>query len=218
MIDSVIFDMDGVIFDSERAICDIWIEIAKENGIPDIEELMIKCIGLNDKATDELFTKTYGDAFPYEDFKRQASKRYHSLYDGGRLPMKPGVNELMEFLSENGIKTALASSTKTETVKNQLRDAGILKYFTVVVGGDMVSHSKPNPEIFLQAADKLGVNPAKAYIIEDSFNGIKAAYAAGAKPLMVPDMIEPDEEIEKLCHKIFVNLHEVRAFFASILH
>ena len=132
--------------------------------------------------------------------------------------MKPGVNELLEFLSENGIKTALASSTKTETVKNQLRDAGILKYFTVVVGGDMVSHSKPNPEIFLQAADKLGVDPAKTYIIEDSFNGIKAAYAAGAKPLMVPDMIEPDEEIEKLCHKIFVNLHEVRAFFASILH
>ena len=132
--------------------------------------------------------------------------------------MKPGVNELLEFLSENGIKTALASSTKTETVKNQLRDAGILKYFTVVVGGDMVSHSKPNPEIFLQAADKLGVDPAKTYIIEDSFNGIKAAYAAGAKPLMVPDMIEPDEEIEKLCHKIFVNLHEVRDFFASILH
>lgn len=218
MIDSVIFDMDGVIFDSERVICDLWDEIAEENNIPDIGELMIRCIGINDKATNELFIQKYGESFPYEDFKKQVSKKYHAKYDGGRLPMKPGVKELLGFLKENGIKTALASSTKALTVTNQLRDAGILDYFDVVIGGDMVTKSKPNPEIFLEAAAELGVNPTEAYIIEDSFNGIKAAHAAGAKPLMVPDIIQPDEEITKLCHKIFVNLHEVRAFFASILN
>ena len=216
MIKAVIFDMDGVIFDSERVICDLWLEIAKENDITGIEELMLKCIGLNDKATDNLFTTKYGDKFPYEDFKKQISKEYHSRYDGGRLPMKPGVRELLSFLKENNVKTALASSTKVETVTNQLRDAKILDYFDVVIGGDMVKNSKPNPEIFLTAAEKLGIDPKEAYIIEDSFNGIKAAHSAEAMPIMVPDMLEPDEEISSLCHKIFKDLIQVRDYFLNM--
>ena len=217
MIKAVIFDMDGVIFDSERVICDLWLEIAKENDIPGIEELMLKCIGLNDKATDDLFTNTYGDRFPYAEFKKQISVEYHSRYDGGRLPMKPGVKELLSFLKANNVKTALASSTRVETVKNQLRDADILKYFDVVVGGDMVKNSKPNPEIFLKAAEKLGIDPKEAYIIEDSFNGIKAAHAANAFPVMVPDMLEPNEEISALCHRIFKDLLEVKDYFEGLV-
>jgi len=218
MIDSVIFDMDGVIFDSERIVCDLWIDFAKENNMPGMEELIIKCIGINEKATKQLFLETYGKDCPYDEYKKVISERYHALCDGGRLPKKPGVNEILAFLKENGIKTALASSTKVNTVTNQLKDAGIFEYFDVVIGGDMVTNSKPNPEIFLEAADKLGIDAKRAYIIEDSVNGIKAAHAAGAKPLMVPDMIEPDGEIQKLCYKIFVNLLEVRTFFESILH
>lgn len=217
MIKAVIFDMDGVIFDSERVICDLWLEIAKENDIPGIEELMLKCIGLNDKATDDLFTNTYGDRFPYAEFKKQISVEYHSRYDGGRLPMKPGVKELLSFLKANNVKTALASSTKVETVTNQLRDAKILDYFDVVIGGDMVKNSKPNPEIFLKAAEKLGVDPKEAYIIEDSFNGIKAAHAANAFPVMVPDMLEPNEEISALCHRIFKDLLEVKDYFEGLV-
>lgn len=217
MIKAVIFDMDGVIFDSERVICDLWLEIAKENDIPGIEELMLKCIGLNDKATDDLFTNTYGDRFPYAEFKKQISVEYHSRYDGGRLPMKPGVKELLSFLKANNVKTALASSTKVETVTNQLRDAKILDYFDVVIGGDMVKNSKPNPEIFLKAAEKLGIDPKEAYIIEDSFNGIKAAHAANAFPVMVPDMLEPNEEISALCHRIFKDLLEVKDYFEGLV-
>lgn len=217
MIKAVIFDMDGVIFDSERVICDLWLEIAKENDIPGIEELMLKCIGLNDKATDDLFTNTYGDRFPYAEFKKQISVEYHSRYDGGRLPMKPGVKELLSFLKANNVKTALASSTKVETVTNQLRDAKILDYFDVVIGGDMVKNSKPNPEIFLKAAEKLGIDPKEAYIIEDSFNGIKAAHEANAFPVMVPDMLEPNEEISALCHRIFKDLLEVKDYFEGLV-
>ena len=217
MIKAVIFDMDGVIFDSERVICDLWLEIAKENDIPGIEELMLKCIGLNDKATDDLFTNTYGDRFPYAEFKKQISVEYHSRYDGGRLPMKPGVKELLSFLKANNVKTALASSTKVETVTNQLRDAKILDYFDVVIGGDMVKNSKPNPEIFLKAAEKLGIDAKEAYIIEDSFNGIKAAHAANAFPVMVPDMLEPNEEISALCHRIFKDLLEVKDYFEGLV-
>ena len=218
MIESVIFDMDGVIFDSERIVCDLWIDFAKENGMSGMDELIIKCIGINDNATKKLFLEAYGEGCPYDEYKKVISQKYHELYDGGRLPMKPGVKELLGFLKENDIKTALASSTKVKTVTNQLTDAGILEYFDVVIGGDMVTKSKPDPEIFLEAADKLGVDPTKSFIIEDSLNGIKAAYAAGAKPLMVPDLIKPDEEIQKICYNIFVNLHEIKAFFANFLH
>ena len=218
MIESVIFDMDGVIFDSERIVCDLWIDFAKEKDLRGMDELIMKCIGINDNATKKLFLEAYGEDFPYDEYKKVISQKYHELYDGGRLPMKPGVKELLGFLKENGIKTALASSTKVKTVTNQLRDAGILEYFDVVIGGDMVTKSKPDPEIFLEAADKLGVDPTKSFIIEDSLNGIKAAYAAGAKPLMVPDLIKPDEDIQKICYKIFVNLHEIKAFFANFLH
>ena len=218
MIKAVIFDMDGVIFDSERAVCDLWDEIAEENNIPDIHELMIRCIGINDKATNELFVQKYGDTFPYEVFKKKVSFKYHARYDGGRLPMKPGVKELLGFLKENNIKTALASSTRAQTVTNQLRDAGILDYFDVVIGGDMVTKSKPDPEIFIHAAEKLGVDVMDSYIIEDSFNGIKAAHAAGAKPLMVPDMIKPDDEIKSLCLRIFDTLNDVRDYFEAILY
>ena len=218
MIESVIFDMDGVIFDSERIVCDLWIDFAKENGMSGMDELIIKCIGINDNATKKLFLEAYGKGCPYDEYKKVISQKYHELYDGGRLPMKPGVKELLGFLKDNDIKTALASSTKVKTVTNQLRDAGILEYFDVVIGGDMVTKSKPDPEIFLEAADKLGVDPTKSFIIEDSLNGIKAAYAAGAKPLMVPDLIKPDEEIQKICYNIFVNLHEIKAFFANFLH
>lgn len=218
MIKAVIFDMDGVIFDSERAVCDLWDEIAEENNIPDIHELMIRCIGINDKATNELFVQKYGDTFSYEVFKKQVSVKYHARYDGGRLPMKPGVKELLGFLKENNIKTALASSTRAQTVNNQLRDAGILDYFDVVIGGDMVTKSKPDPEIFIHAAEKLGVDVMDSYIIEDSINGIKAAHAAGAKPLMVPDMIKPDDEIKSLCLRIFDTLNDVRDYFEAILY
>ncbi len=217
MIQAVIFDMDGVIFDSERIICELWDELAKEYQLDGIEELMIKCIGINDAATNALFLEKYGEDFPYEDFKKIISKRYHERYDGGRLPMKDGVKELLFFLKGNGIKTALASSTKVQTVVNQLKDAGIYECFDVVIGGDMVGRSKPNPDIFLHAAKELGVDAKEAYIIEDSYNGIKAAHAACAKPIMVPDLIEPNDEIKALCHKIFTNLSEVKDYFLNMV-
>lgn len=214
---AVIFDMDGVIFDSEKVICDLWEELAKEYNLANMEELMVKCIGLNDKATYQCFKDMYGEDVDYEFYKGIVSKRYHEKYDGGRLPMKPGVNELLSFLKENGIKTALASSTNVRTVTNQLKDAGVLQFFDVVVGGDMVTRSKPDPEIFLHAAEMLGIDPKDAFIIEDSFNGIRAAHAAGAKPVMVPDLIQPDDEIKALYHKNCRDLLEVRDYFSEFI-
>ena len=109
---------------------------------------------------------------------------------------------------------ALASSTRTELVRRELKDAGFIKYFSVIIGGDMVSHSKPHPEIFLKAAEVLGAAPGDCYVIEDSFNGIRAAAAAGMHPLMVPDMIQPTEEILALTEMVFPSLNEVTAYLS----
>ena len=149
--DAVVFDMDGVIFDSERAVMQCWKELADKYQIPDIEKAVLSCTGTTMKRTREIMLEIYGEDFPYDIYAKESSAIYHSRYDGGRLPMKPGVVELLTFLKEDGKKIALASSTRRQTVTNQLKDAGILNFFDNVICGDMVEHSKPAPDIFLKA-------------------------------------------------------------------
>ena len=127
--------------------------------------------------------------------------------------MKPGVRELLDWLKENGWTVGLASSTRRSSVLNHLEQAGIRDYFSTVITGDMVEHSKPQPDIYLMACRELGADPTEAYAIEDSPNGIRSAHAAGMFPLMVPDMIAPDEEMRRLSSCIFKDLFEVLEYF-----
>ena len=215
-VKAVIFDMDGVIFDSERIIIELWEDFGEKNNMPHMHDVTIRCVGLNDKATEEVFKEVYGDDYDYRRFQKIISKQYHEMADGGKLPMMIGVREILDYLKDNGYKIALASSTRTEVVTNQLKAANIYDYFDKVVCGDTVTHSKPHPEIFLKAADQLGVDITKVYIIEDSFNGIRAAHAAKAMPIMVPDMIEPDDEMREKSFKILNNLLEVIDFLKTV--
>ena len=198
IFDAVVFDMDGVIFDSERCVFECWKALSEKYRFENIEEPYRACIGTNDKKTKEIMLNAYGPDFPYDEYAKEASKMYHEKYDGGRLPMKHGVHKILNYLKDNNKKIALASSTKRETVVNQLRDAGILDYFDEIVTGDMVTKSKPAPDIFLMACKKIGVNPKRAFAVEDSFNGIRAAHAAGLRPIMVPDLIDADGEMKDL--------------------
>jgi len=190
-IKAVVFDMDGIIFDSERLVIDCWKVVAEKYAIPDIEEACNECLGVNSVETKEKFLNRYGQDFPYDAYKSEMSKIYHDNYDGGRLPMKIGVVELLQYIKECNLNVALASSTRSEVVTQQLKDAGILKYFQVIVGGDMVTRSKPQPDIFLKACEELGVAPQESFAIEDSYNGIRAAAAGHLRPLMVPDLMPP---------------------------
>ncbi len=208
-IQAVVFDMDGIIFDSEAKVVECWVETAEKYGIKDIETLCHKCLGTNSAETKRIALEFYGEDFPYDEYKAEMSALYHERYDGGRLPMKPHVKELLEFLRENGIRIALASSTRTQVVHDQLRDAGIISYFDKLVCGDMVSRSKPAPDIFLRACEELGVEPSSALAIEDSYNGIRSAHAAGMHPVMVPDLAPPTAEMEQLADVILPSLKEV---------
>ena len=126
---AVIFDMDGVIFDSEQAVYQGWLELAQKYHIPDIETVYVKCIGVNAKIARDIFLGYYGKDFPYDTYKAEQSKNYHAKYDGGHLPLKPGIKELLIALKSRGIKTAVASSTRTALVEQQIRENGLGEYF-----------------------------------------------------------------------------------------
>ena len=207
--DAVLFDMDGVIFDSERATMECWLEIAAKHGIEGIEKPYMACIGTNAAKTKQIMLDAYGADFPYDEYAKEASEMYHGRYDGGRLPMKPGVLPLLDYLSYNGRKIAIASSTRRQTVENQLRDANIISYFNAIVTGDMVAKSKPEPDIFLLACERTGTVPERAYVIEDSFNGIRAAHRGNLRPIMVPDLLPADDEMMRLSETVEESLIDV---------
>ena len=209
---AVIFDMDGVLFDTERLCMESWCVLAKEQGIPDMEIVFPKCIGRNAADTEEIVTDYYGEGFDYETFRKKASDWFWQYIKNNGLPIKTGVKEILAYLKQEGYVVGLASSTRYSSVVNHLEEAGIKDYFSVIVTGDMVEHSKPKPDIYLLACEKLGVEPAKAYAVEDFYNGIRSAHAAGMKPVMVPDLLEPDEEMESLSFLICKDLLEVLAY------
>lgn len=210
--DAVVFDMDGVIFDSERAVLECWLELADKYAIPNIMEPYLACTGTTMARTREIMMETYGPDFPYDEYAAEASAMFHERYDGGRLPMKRGVREILEYLKSHGKRIALASSTRRETVVNQLRDAKILDYFDEVVTGDMVERSKPEPDIFLLACEKVGVAPTRAFAIEDSYNGIRAAHSGKLRPIMVPDLRPADAEMKELAEVVLEDLEAVLAY------
>lgn len=210
--DAVIFDMDGILFDSEKATMKCWSALAEQYGIEHMEEVFFTCIGTTKARTKEIMLETYGASFLFDEFAREASLMYHRKYDGGRLPMKKGVIELLTYLKAAGKKIALASSTRRQTVMSQLKDAGILDYFDAVICGDMVERSKPEPDIFLKACEEIRVVPEKTYVIEDSYHGIQAAFAGGMHPIMVPDLLPKNEAMEKMAEVILNDLLEVKEY------
>ena len=213
--DAVIFDMDGIIFDSEREVLESWLIIAEKYGIPNFREPYLRCIGTTRARTMEILKEAFGEDFPYDKYRAEQSALLHQKNDGGRLPLKPGVREILTFLKEQGKKIGLASSTRRETVFAELRDAGILPFFDAVITGESVKKSKPAPDIFLFACETLGVLPGRTFAIEDSYNGIKAASAGGLRPIMVPDLLPATEEMKALSETVLKSLFHVTEYLGK---
>lgn len=210
---AVVFDMDGVIFDSEKLVLDCWEKIGEKYQIPGIRDVFAECIGTNKTRTKEIVFEHYGDSFDYDSFRQEASALFHEYEAEHGLPLKKGVREILEYLKEKGIAIGLASSTRLAVVEAELKDAGLYEYFKVVMGGDQLKRSKPEPDIYLMTCEKMGITPCSAYAIEDSYNGIRAAFGAGMLPLMVPDMLPPTEEMREKSVAIFDDLLQVIQYF-----
>ncbi|MEI3190725.1 MAG: HAD family phosphatase [Lachnospiraceae bacterium] len=206
---AVVFDMDGVIFDTERLVIEFWKEVAKKHNIPNIEHTCIQCLGTNRVRTREIFLENYGADFPFDPYRAEVTELFNTHYKGVPLPTKPGIRELLSYLQEQDIKVGLASSTAQHLVRDEIGTAGLLPYFQTLVCGDMVEHSKPAPDIFLKACEILNADPTKSIAIEDSFNGIRSAHCAGMTPIMVPDQVQPTDEIRTLAFHVMPSLLDV---------
>lgn len=208
MIAAVIFDMDGVIFDSERLALSCWEELGERWGLEDIRDTYVLCVGVTETVSRQVFLERYGESFEYERFWREFKELARERIERDGLPVKKGARAILSALRERGVPTALASSTKSETVLREIEEAGLSGYFDAIIGGDMISRSKPEPDIFLTAAERLGVRAENCCVIEDSYNGIRAAYRAGMIPVMVPDMLPPTDEMRALAAAVLPDLNE----------
>ena len=204
----IIFDMDGVIIDSERVRCEAWVEIGAEYalGADDLRETYARCIGTTEEATIEIFRDHFGADIPVMEFREKVLARL----EGVIMPIKPGVRELLSWLHEHKVQTALASSSYSDVIEETLTAHRLTEYFNEIISGEMVQNSKPEPDIFLAAARRLAAAPDSCLAIEDSYNGIRAASRAGMPVWMVPDMLPPTDEMRQLADRILDDLAAVR--------
>ncbi len=206
---AVIFDMDGLILDTERVAALAYDYAGEAIGIGPAGYMINDVLGLTVRAADEVLEREFGDGYDAEAFAAK-KREFTLLYEAEHgVPVKPFVHELIEYLKASGVKLALASSTYAETVKRQLTSAGIYDSFDAVVTGDMVSRSKPAPDIYLRACELLGVAPSDALALEDGKNGILSAHAAGCRVIMVPDLWQPDDEVRPIVYAVVHDLSEV---------
>ena len=207
---AAIFDMDGLILDSERTVLSIWEQIGEKYGFAGIREYGISVIGKNKKATVDEFERVYGE--PGDRYERELREIYNGLAAQGKVPLKPHTIELLSAMKNAGMKIAIASSSTREEVTSQMEVLGALPYFDTCVCGDQVTRSKPDPEIFLLACDALGIKPEESVGLEDSFNGVRSCKASGLFTIMVPDIIQPDDEMKGLADVILPSLKDVQDF------
>lgn len=198
-IRALVFDMDGLLFDSERVVRESWYLAGEKLGYPALGDHIRNTLGFNLARRNEYFRNALGEEFPIEEFNQMTREIFHTLKEEKGVPKKPGVDEILCYAKENGYRLAVATSSRREYSSDLLKGSGIWNYFDAFVFGDMVSHAKPDPEIYLKACKEIGVLPCEAMALEDSPNGIRAAYAAGMNPVIIPDLVRPDEEVQKLC-------------------
>ena len=195
-IKAIIFDKDGTLHDTEKVYLRAWKAAADEFGVPDIEATVRDCTGTTIPWIAEYWAKKYPN-IPFEEYLPRRQHYYFGILEQG-VPVKEGAREVLAYLKAHGYKIGMATSTPWETVKDHLARTGMTEYFDTVVTGDMIRHGKPAPDIYLLAAERLGVDPAACIGVEDSLSGVRSIHAAGMRPVMIPDLIEPTPEIEAL--------------------
>jgi HAD superfamily hydrolase (TIGR01509 family) len=205
---AVVFDMDGLIFDTESLYRDAIIEAAGGQGHDVPLGFYLTMIGLSGEATRALFSERFGKEFDFDAFWTTASKRFYQLA-ASQLRLKAGVVELLNVLDDFQLPRAIATSSHHEDVRHHLRRHGLLDRFQTVVAQGDYARGKPSPDPFLKAAERLEVEPALCLALEDSYNGVRAASAAGMMSIMVPDLLAATAEMEQLCVCIAQDLHQV---------
>ena len=206
MICAVIFDMDGVLIDTEKHYNAAWCQAATEAGFPFTREHALLLRSCEAKEGEKLMQGIFGPSFDYYARRRELVRERLAQYG---LEKKPGVEETLRFLRAKGIKTAVATATALDITKSHLTTIGVCDLFDSIVSAKNVAHGKPEPDVYLYACEQIGERPQDCMAVEDSPNGIMAAYRAGLRTVMVPDLTQPDEELTKYLYACVNSLSDL---------
>lgn len=207
MVSGIIFDMDGVLIDSERQSNEGWLWAAGQLGVDMPMWLIDSFKGAPAELCCKFFDAYYKGVIDYWEAKELRTQHVYKIRETEGIPVKKGVKDIFEYIRNNGLKCAVATSTRRESAEKTLHEIGVWDYLDAVVYGDEVERGKPEPDIFLRAAKAIGVNPSEAVVVEDSINGIKAGYAAGMRVVHIPDTIAIDDDIRKLTYMVCDDLN-----------
>ena len=207
MVSGIIFDMDGVLIDSERQSNEGWIWAAGQLGVDMPMWLIDSFKGAPAELCCKFFDDYYKGVIDYWEAKELRTQHVYKIRETEGIPVKKGVKDIFEYIRNSGLKCAVATSTRRESAEKTLHEIGVWDYLDAVVYGDEVEHGKPEPDIFLRAAKAIGVNPSEAVVVEDSINGIKAGYAADMRVVHIPDTIAIDDDIRKLTYMVCDDLN-----------
>ena len=205
-IEAIIFDMDGVIFDTEKLYFNVWERIFKKYGYDMTIDVYSSVMGIGRDNVKKVFKEIYGQDIPIEQMYKEKDEEVLAAIEENKVEVKAGVKDILEYLEKNELKIALATSAKRDRVYKQLIGAGLLEKFDYILCGDEIINPKPNPEIFIKVAKKLEIKEEHCLVIEDSYSGLNAAFNAKMKVVHVPDLIDYHK---KLKNKINIRLENV---------
>ena len=216
MVRAVIFDMDGVLIDTEKHYNIAWCEAAKQAGYTDFtREHALMLRSCDARAASKMMKGIFGEQFDYyaiREIRRTIVAKRLAKYG---LEKKPGLDEILAFLHKKGIKTAVATATPLELTLQHLEKIGVKDQFDKIVSAKQVENGKPAPDVYLYACGQMGEQPKDCIAVEDSPNGIRSAYAAGCMPVMVPDLTEPDEELKPLLYAVVKTLADIQGIIGK---
>ncbi|WDS34647.1 HAD family phosphatase [Pseudoxanthomonas sp.] len=213
--EAVIFDMDGLMLDSERASLRSWSRGAREIGLQIEDAFWLRLVG-HSMAACQLILRERMEPAQIEALLARCMVLYREEVDAG-VPLRPGIHEILQLLAQHGIPCGVATSTRRPLAPHKLETAGLLPYFKAVTAGDDVEHPKPAPDIYLLAAQRMGAAPERCLALEDSPAGVTAALAAGLTVIQVPDLVVPDEALRARGHRIVASLHHARELLEACL-
>ena len=218
-IEGVVFDVDGVLFDTERLTQQTWLAVSREMGWPQVGEAYLEFVGQNRADIFQKMEDLFGAEFPKDAFMAACSARSQARMETEGVPMKPGVGEVLELLraSGRGAVSELVTCPDAQSEERRMEMTGLGPCFSAIITGDQVAHSKPDPEIYLMACRALGTTPERTVAVEDSRNGILSASRAGMRVAMVPDLLPPTPELEPLLWGRFDSLLQLRDRLAKEL-
>ena len=207
---AVIFDLDGTLTDTEKYYQQAWPEALRHYGYDPKPGIALELRSLGRPFAPAKFKEWFGDDFDYGKVREYRKKLVKDMMDANGIDLKPGAIEILTWLRENNIMTAMATANDLKRTKGYLERIGIGGYFDRIICADMVEYGKPAPDIYAYACEAIGTDPGNAFAVEDSPNGIKSAYGAGLNVIMVPDLTGPDEEISGMLYACVDSLADIK--------